>query len=115
MASSSLRSMPVPGLSTLWSIVAQASACEQPYSSQPFRYSRYRYLFAPRSADHLALRNQRVLDPPEHLLVAHAFTPHVLAVLAQQVAHFVVQAVFSREFLADHRVDLFRHAIGRRS
>ena len=36
-----------------------------------------------RRANNLALRNQRVLDPPEHLLIADAFAPHIVAVLAQ--------------------------------
>ena len=38
----------------------------------------------PDGADHFALRDQGVLDPPEHLLIADALAAHVFAVLAQQ-------------------------------
>ena len=50
------------------------------------------------------LRQQLIFDLPKHLLVGDVFPPHVLAVIIQQVANFIVQAVFRRKILID---DLF--------
>jgi hypothetical protein len=63
-------------------------------------------------ADHFALRDERVLDAPEHLLVAHALAPHVVAVLAEQVAHLVVQTVLDGQFLGDNFGDFLCHEVG---
>ena len=45
-------------------------------------------------ANHLAFRDHGVLDLAEHFLVTDAFAPHVFAVLLQNLAHLVVEAVF---------------------
>ena len=63
-------------------------------------------------ANHLALRDQRVLDAAEHLLVADALAAHVLAVLAQQVAHLVVQTVLHGQFFGDDFGNFLGHEVG---
>ena len=45
--------------------------------------------------------DQGVLDAPEHFLIADALAAHVIAVLFEDVAHFVVEPVFSAEFFGD--------------
>src|SRR5580658_943188 len=59
------------------------------------------------SADDLAFRDHGVLDLAEHFLVTDAFAAHVFAVLLQDLAHLVVQAVLDREFLGDDIGDDF--------
>jgi hypothetical protein len=63
---------------------------------------------AARRAHDLALLHHRVLGFAEHLLIADAFAPHVVAVLLEDVAHFVVQLVFGLEFIRDDGVHEFR-------
>src|ERR1019366_3205068 len=54
------------------------------------------------SADDLAFRDHGVLDLAEHFLVTDAFAAHVIAILLQNLAHFVVEAVLDRQFLGDN-------------
>src|ERR1039457_1948637 len=48
------------------------------------------------SADDLAFRDHGVLDLAEHFLVTDAFAAHVIAVLLQNLANLVVEAVLDR-------------------
>ena len=54
------------------------------------------------SPDHLALRDQGLLDLPEHLLVADAFPAHVVAVLGQNPADLLIEAILDSEVLLDN-------------
>ena len=58
-------------------------------------------------ADHFALRDQCVLDAPEHLLIADAFAPHVLAVLSRSSRTSFVQPVFCGEIVCNRLRDGF--------
>jgi len=69
-------------------------------------------LSRPEARDDFALRDERVLDAAKHLLVADAFAAHVVAVLAEQVAHLVVQTVFDGQFLGDDFGNFLRHELG---
>src|ERR1700682_60687 len=63
---------------------------------------------AARGADHLALRDQRVLDAAEHLLIADALAAHVVAVLVQQIANLVIEAVLNVQLFLDDVGDEIR-------
>ena len=43
----------------------------------------------------------------EHLLIAHAFLAHVVAVLAEQLADLVVKLILYGEVVIDHAGDEF--------
>src|SRR5689334_7366803 len=60
---------------------------------------------ASRRANYLALRHQGVLDLAEHLLVTDALAPHVVTVLLEDLADFLVQPVFDGQLFVDDAVD----------
>src|SRR6185312_1274436 len=66
---------------------------------------------AGRAHDFLFL-DQGVLDLAEHVLIADALFAHVIAVIFQQIAHFVVEAVLGGHLIIDQGVHNFDDARG---
>src|SRR2546421_8679012 len=62
---------------------------------------------ATRGTDYLSLRQELILDSPEHLMVRDVLTTHVVAVVIQQVANLIVQPVLDRQVFLDDLGDEF--------
>ena len=67
--------------------------------------------FTPGRLDDLPLFHHLALDLAEHLDVTDALFPHVIAVLFQQIADFVVQFIFSFQFIGNQVIDNFRDLV----
>ena len=61
-----------------------------------------------RSTNYLSFSNQLIFDLAEHVGVADLVLAHVVRVLLENVADFVVQPIFGGEFRHDHLADFDR-------
>src|SRR5260370_27394744 len=79
-------------------------------SSQPthFPISTFQFL----SQDQLAVPRQLLLHLFVHLLIRNAGPPHFILMVDQNLAHFLVEPVFDREFFQHPQADAVRHRRG---
>src|SRR5207247_1384566 len=67
---------------------------------------------AARSADNLPLGDEGILDAPEHLLIADTLLAHIVAILAEYIAHLVIEPVLYFQLVRDEVRSLLGKSLG---